>query len=209
MQFKRMVSLSVDKLLADSKCDGVSMEFLAVYADKCVSRAVEPPKAPRLWIDEIFGTSGIVEDQGRFRTAIECDESPIIFAFNKEFRSCAHMSEGQPNVGRNHPEWSMVSYQQSEDERVTVHTIVHELLHQFGAPDLYYPKRVTEAAEKCLGESIMNRGMAIDDLTRVSIGWRDKLTDKAIAFLEATKGVTEAQVIKARREEWKRRWHGG
>ena len=103
----------------------------------------------------------------------------------------------------------MVSYQNSFGELDVVHTLVHELLHQFGAIDLYYPDEITVAGEKFLGRSIMNCGMDIDDLTRVLIGWRTTLTDNAINFLEATKGVTKEQVMDARRKEWEKRWHGG
>lgn len=208
-RFKTIVSSSASKILADAQCDKVAIQILASYADKRISCAVRPNENVRTWIDEIFGTGEIVDNQNRFRMAIECDESPIVFAFNKDFRSCARTAEDKKNVGRNHPEWSMVSYQKSFGELDVVHTIVHELLHQFGAIDLYYPEEITVAGEKFLGKSIMNCGMDIDDLTRMLIGWRTDLTDNAINFLEATKGITKEQVMDARRKEWEKRWHGG
>ena len=207
--FKTIVSSSASKILADAQRDKVSIEILASYANKKVSCAVRPNENVRTWINEVFGTTEIVDDQNHFRMAIECDESPIVFAFNKDFRSCARTTEDKQNVGRNHPEWSMVSYQKSFGEKEVVHTLVHELLHQFGAIDLYYPEKITAAGEKFLGKSIMNCGLDIDDLTRTLIGWRTDLTDNAINFLEATKDVTKEQVMEARRKEWEKRWHGG
>ena len=204
-RFRGIVSTAAGKIIADAQSDGVSIEIFSSYADKSVSCAVMPNGKVRTWLDEIFNTAKIVDDQNNFRMVIGCDESPIIFVFNKDLRGCAYTAEDLKNAGRNHPEWSIVSYQKNFSDRYMVHVLVHELLHQFGATDLYYPTEITVAGEKFLGESIMNCGMEVDDLTRFLIGWRAKLTDKVISFLDATKSVTKQQVMEARRKEMDRR----
>ena len=80
------------------------------------------------------------------------------------------------------------------------HTFIHELLHLFGAADFYYPCAIKTAAQKWLPDSVMNsgNGIAIDDLTRVLIGWDSTLTESAEQFLKATSSITLAEIKKAR-----------
>lgn len=200
--FLRLVEMSTRMLEKEARADGVVIEIEANdVEDRKVSREVLPNKGTEHWIAELFEVN-LTEDQTRFRRAVDCDESPIIFAFNKKFRPCARSAkDGEPGR-RSDPEWSMVAYSKDYREEWVKYAIVHELLHQFGAIDLYYPPAITIAGEKHLKNSIMNCGMEIDDLTRFLIGWRRELSGQAINFLEATKDVTEAQVREALEKEW-------
>lgn len=65
-------------------------------------------------------------------------------------------------------------------------TIVHELLHQFGAADLYAPYEIRALTDKYLPNSIMYEGTEIDPLTRYLIGWTDELPRDAVKFLKET-----------------------
>ena len=60
-------------------------------------------------------------------------------------------------------------------------TILHELLHLFGAADLYYPDKVNDLSSKLFPNSVMrgSGNLVIDDLTRYLIGWRSSLTPDA------------------------------
>ena len=80
---------------------------------------------------------------------------------------------------------SVVSFRKF-DLKGSERSLIHELMHQFGAMDYYTPAFVEEAAKKYLPHSIMNDGSEIDALTRYVIGWDDTLTPEAIAFLKAT-----------------------
>ena len=209
--FKRVVSSAAECLVNGAKDEGLKIEVMPAYSDKRVSCEVTSNGNSGQWIAEMFGmsySSEMVADQNRFRRAIGCDESPIVFAFNKDFRSCASTSKSGAVGRRDDLEWSMVSYRPDDGVESVKRTLVHELLHQFGAIDLYYPKRVSEAADDYLKGSVMSSGAKIDDLTKVLIGWRTTLSPKAIKFLEATKDVTEKQISVALEQEWKKKWRG-
>ena len=209
--FKQIVSSAADCLVRGAQEENLRIEVVSAYSDRKVARAVTSGGSSRQWISEVFGmtySSELVDDQNRFRRAIGCDESPIVFAFNKDFRSCARTSESGAVGRRDDFEWSMVSYRPGDGVENVKRTLVHELLHQFGAIDLYYPKRVSEAADECLNGSVMRSGTKIDDLTKVLIGWRTTLSPKAIKFLEATKDITEKQIENALEQEWKKKWRG-
>ena len=87
-------------------------------------------------------------------------------------------------------------------------TLVHELLHLFGAVDLYYPENLKQVGKKYLPGSIMCDGNVIDDLTRYLIGWKRQLQSDSMAwkFLEETKNITAEDVRKANEAEWKKKW---
>lgn len=82
-------------------------------------------------------------------------------------------------------------------------SILHEVLHVFGAADLYYPPQVTQAAGRILGESVMMNSdcQVLDDLTKYLIGWHRQPTAKARQLLMATAGITEQMVSDALQAE--------
>ena len=120
------------------------------------------------------------------------DEAPVIFILNRDFRSFAVTAQQNPSTGN---EASYVSY--SSDSDRCARTIIHELLHQFGAIDLYLPERVKTIAENLFPNSIMNKGNHIDSLTRYLIGWDEEPDEKVIQFLEETKDITEEEIREA------------
>ena len=78
-------------------------------------------------------------------------------------------------------------------------SILHEVLHVFGAADLYYPPQVAQEAGRILGESVMMNSdcQVLDDLTKYLIGWHRQPTAKARQLLMATAGITEQMVSDA------------
>ena len=82
-------------------------------------------------------------------------------------------------------------------------SILHEVLHVFGAADLYYPPQVAQAAGRILGESVMMNSdcQVLDDLTKYLIGWHRQPTAKARKLLMATAGITEQMVSDALQAE--------
>ncbi len=82
-------------------------------------------------------------------------------------------------------------------------SILHEVLHVFGAADLYYPPQVAQAAGRILGESVMMNSdcQVLDDLTKYLIGWHRQPTAKARQLLMATAGITEQMVSDALQAE--------
>lgn len=212
-EFLRAVASASARLVDGAKSEGVDAKITIAHAQKRISiEAIPNSDDEKTWIQEIFGTnysSEIVADQNRFRKALGCDESPIVFAFNKDFRSCALTASKRNSTpgSRNQQEWSMVAFRDGDFEN----TLIHELLHQFGAIDLYYPANLKAAAQKFLPESIMCSGEVIDDLTKYLVGWKSTLPADSDAwkFLERTKMITADDVSKALSQEWKKKWHGG
>lgn len=129
------------------------------------------------------------------------DEAPVIFILNRDFRSFAISSEDNSTVGN---EASYVSF--SDDIEACARTVMHELLHQFGAIDLYLPEKVKISSEKHFPNSIMNSGDQIDSLTRYLIGWDEEPTEEVLSFLQETKEITEEEIrqayIKDKDNDW-------
>jgi len=117
------------------------------------------------------------------------DEVCVSFVLNRPFISYAHRVASLTTVltrpFRKGNEFSVVSFRKNDLKR-SEQSLLHELLHQFGAIDLYKPQKIETAARKHLPGSIMNDGDRIDPLTRYVIGWDDALSPEAIAFLEET-----------------------
>lgn len=104
------------------------------------------------------------------------DDAPILFCVNRSERSFAI-----PCTNLRGFEYGVL-YGNTEDYR-------HELYHLYGAKDLY-PKSVKHIAEKHFPTSVMlDSSLAVDELTAYLIGWTDTLSEKAVAFLEATKHI--------------------
>lgn len=91
------------------------------------------------------------------------------------------------------------------DKKSRPHTLLHEILHTFGARDYYLPARVKKLAEE--GEyfphSVMLSGWdirpdSIDSLTRHLIGWHQKPDAAAQSFLDQTRDLTFSQIETAK-----------
>lgn len=136
-----------------------------------------------------------VDYQQYYEAKYGYDEAPIIFAFNKEFRCYAmSASDKRPTA----EECSVVCRDSIKE------SIMHELLHQFGAPDYYYPADVEEAATKYFPPSVMQYYDCedVDDLTKYVIGWTDEIPDNAALFLLNTQHHTQESINEAIAREW-------
>ena len=117
----------------------------------------------------------------------------FVFLVNKSGRAFASSSA---NEGAADAEYCVVY-------RGEPGSILHEVLHVFGAADLYYPPQVAQAAGRILGESVMMNSdcQVLDDLTKYLIGWHRQPTAKARQLLMATAGITEQMVSDALQAE--------
>lgn len=132
---------------------------------------------------------------------MEYDEMPFIFAYPERGRSFASS------------QWRDCNFYANENSTVFVHrdidygTIVHELLHQFGGQDFYFPERVKERATYYYKNSIMGVGnKEVDDLTAYLIGWKNTISNVTYWFLRDTNWITVEEYYKLLDEEWKRKW---
>lgn len=80
------------------------------------------------------------------------------------------------------------------------------VLHQFGAPDLYYPKAVHKLAKRHFPFSIMvnSNGFIIDPLTAYIIGWTNELDRVPAMILEKTKHITREDIRAELKEIWEK-----
>lgn len=108
------------------------------------------------------------------------DQVAIVFELHKGARSFAFSSK-EENRSDGFPEY-VIMY--DEDD---VLVLTHELLHLFGAADLYMPERIAVLSRKLYPNSIMlsSQNDEIDDLTSYMIGWKSYLTPDAQRIVSA------------------------
>ena len=146
-------------------------------------------------IAELYNRSSLTEFQEYYKKKYKCDEAPIMIAFNKDFRSYAMSDVGS--------KYTMDEYSAIKSN-CSPRTIIHELLHQFGAVDFYFPEEVRSLMKKLRYKSVMNcdNSNCIDILTAYLIGWTAHIRDEEIVILEGTKHFTEDMLNKAKKQEW-------
>ncbi|MBQ6788933.1 MAG: S-layer homology domain-containing protein [Clostridia bacterium] len=146
------------------------------------------------WADTVLkglGFDSMNQVNDKLREMLCCDETAVVFCFDKEERSFA--------MSANYNEGSefAVVYGKTAD------ALPHELCHLFGAYDYYFPNVVEEAAKKYLAGSVMLGGYnsTVDSLTAYLIGWTDEVYPEALAFLSETSGLTKAEYDEEHRDE--------
>ena len=187
-----------ERLMADSRLGKQDLQIAYAYCQVSVPYVVNRKTSKNCVFDVLrqFGYKSVAAYQKHYEQKFSRDETAVSFVFNKTFRSYAAQITQDATTEEPMPigeEYSMVSFEKNnhtESEK----SFLHELMHQFGAVDYYYPEYIKFKAEKFFPGSIMNDGMVIDDLTRFVIGWDDEPTQQAIDFLNAISSVTEADV---------------
>lgn len=113
------------------------------------------------------------------------DEIAVMLVFDEQFR--AHALSGETMefcvLGKNND----------------IHAIGHELLHLFGAADLYYPYHIYGLTMEYFPKSIMctYEGMEVDPLTQFLVGWREDMEAKTLEFMNKISDHTHTRGRKA------------
>ncbi|MGN8913028.1 hypothetical protein [Anaerofustis butyriciformans] len=83
-------------------------------------------------------------------------------------------------------------------------SLIHEILHLFGAADLYFPKEVSDITKEMFPESIMFNSAynLIDDFTKYVTGIHDEPSALAKSFMEKTKELTGEYIDSFLKEQW-------
>ncbi len=121
-----------------------------------------------------------------YEGSLHVDNAAIVFLFNSSGRSYCYMST------KEYPYWKEefdVIYCETDFHD---NFLTHELLHLFGAMDLYdYQNEGVQAiAEQFFPDSVMLRvSHVIDELTAYLIGWTKQPSPKVLQFLARTKGL--------------------
>lgn len=196
MEYQNAFNAMSVTLMSAAAASGASLTVRSVFYQVNLPAVAD---AGCSWLPNVFQSLGYANTddmQRRHEQAYSCDETPIIIGFNRPMRSFA-IADNAKNIIRFSDETSVVFRHLHGFFDPTV--FEHELLHQFGAVDYYYPDSTVRAAQKYFPASIMYQGgPEIDDLTRYLIGWTDELTPKAIAFLKETSDVDELALMRAR-----------
>lgn len=126
------------------------------------------------------------------------DETPFILVFDEWNRS---FSWEQTKFNKRYVNEVSVIFR--DQHAFSWRTIAHELLHQYGAVDFYFPDETQRCADACLGESIMGyHGERVDDLTAYLVGWTDILSDGAYRFLKETMWMTYERNMQEMSRTW-------
>lgn len=195
-RYKASQKSAMKYILWKARERGINLQIRNAYVDATL-RMVCTPDNYQTWSQAIiskYGSSDILAYQRKHEVVEQCTEAPILFVLNKPFRSSAFSVDWQ---SRMFGELAIISSQGTE------HTIAHELLHQFGAMDLYYPPEVKNLVERMNYSSIMaSHSMNIDDLTAYLIGWSEEIDDATVQLLEKTKHLTREYMFEATRREY-------
>ena len=186
-KYKASQKEAMQYVLKNARAKGVALSIRNAYVDATVPINCTTENYPT-WSKTIiskYGSPDIPSYQIKHESVKRCTEAPILFVFNKPFRSGA-IAVDFP--ARMQGEMSIISSQ------ADTHTIVHELLHQFGAADLYYPAEVDRLIKRMGYSSIMatRRSMLIDSLTSYLIG----RGHRKIAFIHGERtSVTNKRLV--------------
>lgn len=201
-----MLRSACNRLMNESKLNKEKLQVVYACCQVTIPYVVTRKNSGKCTTDVLrqFGYNTVREYQSHYESRFSRDETAVTFMFNKNFRSYAQsvdrVAGSDENEFTDGEEYSIVSFDKSNipgSER----TFLHELLHQFGAIDYYYPEVLKIKAEKHMPNSIMNGGELIDDLTRYIIGWDEQLSGAAMNFLEVIKGISAEEIEFARRKE--------
>ena len=170
---------NIRRALLDISCEA---ERYSVELSFSISSAVSnikttAPAEPDYysWLEEALesaGLGGISQADQNIREENLADSAPIIFMFNREGRAYASVaSDSQMEY--------CVGYTAEED------SLMHEILHMYGAHDLYYPEQLKTLSTEILGESCMNRANGIDPLTAYLIGWSEEPSAEVLSLFDS------------------------
>ena len=169
---KQHVNLRIkDFVLKSSSNDIVSIETAKGWHTRIIQR---------------IHRASLKELQNEIKKSQDFTEVAVIFLFNRVDRCFAHQV-----VNNLYDDEFAVAY-----AACSANDIAHEILHVFGAVDFYYMEQVRKAAEKHLQGGLMmgnTREIIIDDLNMYLIGWHQKLSWRATAFLKEVQTVTRAE----------------
>lgn len=83
-------------------------------------------------------------------------------------------------------------------------SVIHEILHLFGAADLYFPKEISDVAKEMFPKSIMFNSTynKIDDFTKYVVGIHEKPSSLAKTFIDRTKNINCEYIENSIKGQW-------
>ncbi len=200
INFFNVVQTSKDFILDEAERYGVPLSLSAQYFEASIPYEFDGSDLSNIdlswyWylVKNYFHTDGMVSMHEAYEERFGKDNTPFLFIFNTPYRNITYSADLLfPNWLE---EFSIYYGQQPLRDNL----IVHELMHQYGAVDLYdlSSEGVEEISEQIFPDSVMLRqeGTEIDELTAYLIGWIDdpsELSDDALFFLTLTDGLRKS-----------------
>ncbi len=188
---QRFYRMEADTLTKEAEKKGTELKIDLVYFD-CSAKADLSLFENSQWIDEALFSAGLPEKSeviDFLKNHYKKDEVAIIFALKSQGRSFA-----LPVTENKSFECAFVY------NNVALN---HEVLHIFGAKDLYYPQSIRTLAKDTFGESIMlDSSMdTVDDFTAYLIGWMSSPSDTAQSFIDKTAKISQEEINKATEQQ--------
>lgn len=189
-----------DFLMKEAKRYGVSLNIAIYNLETNVPATADPLDGYDI-VKDYFHRDTVEELQDYYEEKMGVDEVPIILAFNESGRSFAYRQKFKDKYEVQ--ELSILFYHDKTNHAQAWKTIAHELLHQFGASDYYFPQEVEKIAKKYFTDSIMGIGKpVVDDFTAYIIGWKDTISANTYWFLKETMWMNEKEFKKALDDAW-------
>lgn len=166
---------ALDELSREAEKYSVELSITLSHTESKIKTAAPAEPDYYSWLGEALSSAGLgsVSDADeKLRQANHADSAPIIFMFNREGRAYASAASDSRLE-------YCVAYTAEED------SLVHEILHLYGAHDLYYPDELKRLTAETLGESCMNRSSGVDPLTAYLIGWTDEPSDEVLTLFDS------------------------
>ena len=200
INFFNVVQTSKDFILDEAERYGVPLSLSAQYFEASIPSEFDGSDLSNIdlswyWylVKNYFHTDGMVSMHEAYEERFGKDNTPFLFIFNTPYRNITYSADLLfPNWLE---EFSIYYGQQPLRDNL----IVHELMHQYGAVDLYdlSSEGVEEISEQIFPDSVMLRqeGTEIDELTAYLIGWIDDpsvLSDDTLFFLTLTDGLRKS-----------------
>ena len=175
----------------------VPLEISGYHYEVDVSPNADPLKGYDL-LKGFLHLPSVDAAQKHFEQTLAVNEAPLVMVFDRNGRSFAVNQMGEPYKVN---ELSTIFKYR---DKFLYTTIIHELLHQFGGVDLYYPPAVKERAEYYFADSVMGVGsFEMDDLTAYLIGWKDTISANTYHFLKDTMWLNKQSYDQAVKDAWK------
>ena len=137
----------------------------------------------RYILKNFFSSSNMPELQTYYEQKLNKTDTPVVFLFTNEDRSCA------VNSSTNYPNWQEEFCMLFFDGDFRDLELAHELCHQYGAVDLYDYKEegIAAATRRIFPHSVMltvtDPLNEVDPLTAYLMGWTDTVSPAAKKLL--------------------------
>jgi hypothetical protein len=161
----------------EAKRAGAPLKFQNYHFTVEAPQACDPKKGFSL-LKNFFSFKTTNQARQYYTKRLDADETPFLLVFDEWERS---FSWEQTKYSRRYVNEVSVIFR--NDDNFSWRTIAHELLHQYGAVDFYFPEEIQKCADACLGQSLMGyHGERVDDFPTTG------LLEKAKPILEVLPG---------------------